>query len=164
MNSKKRFRWIRIITVIAILVSSFLVYQHYKTTPSRFCKFGESFDCGIVNKSPYSTIDGILYFLHFDLGFSSVPLFELEIPVSAIGILIFLLIIAMSYKIEKNRPFLGLKPKKQIKIMKSLMALSIVFALYLVYIEAFVLLFYCIYCLVLDALIVAEAMLIKDLK
>ena len=164
MNSKKRFKWIRIIAVIAILVSSFLVYEHYKTTPSKFCKFGASFDCGIVNKSPYSNIDGIFYFMNFDMGFSWVPLLEMPIPISALGILTFLLIFLMSCKVERKKAFFGLKPMQQVKLMKWLMALSIIFALYLVYIEAYVLLFYCIYCLILDALIITEAILIKDLK
>jgi len=163
MHSKKRHLWIRIIAVLAILISLVLVYEHYKKSPSEFCNIGKSFDCDIVNKSLYSTVDGLFYFLNYDLGLSWVPLLYIPIPVSIIGILTFLIVIGMSYKIENKKSFFNLKQKTQIKVLKWLMVFSIIFALYLVYIEKFVLLFYCIYCLTLDLLIFIEAILIKGL-
>ena len=56
------------IIILGMLISLFLVYEHFSSTASEFCDFGEGLDCGIVNKSPYSTLDGITYFLVFDLG------------------------------------------------------------------------------------------------
>jgi len=163
MDKKKRLLYIRIIAIIAILVSGYLVYEHYRTTPSEFCVIGEGFNCDIVNKSPYAEIGGIFYFLNFDLGLN-VPLPNLPLPISGVSILIFLSFVLMTYTIQKKQKFFNINPKNQIKLLKWLIVLSIVFALYLVYIEAFVLLNWCIYCLTLDVLILAEAILIKDLN
>lgn len=146
----KRLLWIRIIAVLAIIVSGILVNAHYKVEPSKLCVIGENFDCDIVNKSPYSKVDGIFHFINSDL---EIPFPELyiPIPVSVLSILVFGAVI-----------FLTIKPK--VKTLKILMVLSILFSLYLIYIEAFILLAYCIYCIVLDILIILETILIWGIK
>ncbi|MDP3916835.1 MAG: vitamin K epoxide reductase family protein [Nanoarchaeota archaeon] len=164
MDQKKGLLWIRIIAILAILLSSLLVYEHYKTTPSEFCTFGESFDCDLVNKSAYSTIDGIFYFLSMDLGLHQIPLFYIPIPLSLMGILVFLFVLLSAHSINNKKNLFGIKPKNQIKVLKWLMVLSILLALYLIYIEKFILLMWCIYCLGLDILIVISAILIMRLK
>ena len=146
----KRLLWTRIIAILAIIISVILVNAHYKEETSEFCVFGDNFDCDIVNKSPYSTIDGITHFLNTDLGIPFPDLY-IPIPVSIISILVFATIFALSFK-----------PKP--RILKTLMILSILFALYLIYIEAFILLAYCIYCIILDLLIVIETILIWKIK
>lgn len=156
--------WVRIVAIIAILIGSYLVYEHYRSTPSKFCTFGDSFNCDVVNKSPYANLDGVLYFLHMDIGWDWVPLWTFELPAAIMGIATFLWIILSSFKIQQKKPLLGIPPKKQITVLKWLMVISIIFALYLVYIEKYVLLMWCIYCLSLDLVIVIEAILIKGLK
>ncbi|MBT4577100.1 vitamin K epoxide reductase family protein [Candidatus Woesearchaeota archaeon] len=146
----KRILGIRIIAVLAIIVSGVLVNAHYKVEPSTLCVIGDNFDCDIVNKSPYSTIDGIFYFINSDLGINFPELY-FPLPVSAISILMFGAIILLT-----------IKPK--IKVLKTLMVLSILFSLYLIYIEAFILLAYCIYCIILDILIILETILIWGIK
>lgn len=146
----KRLLWIRIIAILAIIISGLLVNAHYKEESSEFCIFGDNFDCDIVNKSPYSKVDGIFHFINTDLGIPFPDLY-IPIPVSIISILVFSTIFALSFK-----------PKP--KILKTLMILSILFATYLIYIEAFILLTYCIYCIILDILIIAETILIWRIK
>jgi uncharacterized membrane protein len=146
----KRLIWIRIIAVLAIIVSGVLVNAHYKVEPSKLCVIGDNFDCDIVNKSPYANIDGIFYFINSDLG---IPFPELyfPLPVSVISLLVFGAVILLT-----------IKPK--IKVLKTIMVLSILFSLYLLYIEAFILLAYCIYCIILDILIIIETILIWGIK
>ncbi len=146
----KRILWIRIIAILAIIVSGILTHAHYKEDPSEFCVFGDKFDCDIVNKSPYSNLDGIVHFLNTDLGIPFPDLY-IPIPVALISILVFSAVFALSFK-----------PKP--RILKTLMILSMLFALYLVYIEAFILLAYCIYCIILDILIILETILIWKIK
>ncbi len=146
----KKILWIRIVAILAIIVSGVLVNAHYKEDPSKFCVFGDKFDCDIVNQSPYANLDGVFYFISSDLGIPF-PEFYLPIPVSIISILMFSLVIGLTFK-----------PK--IKILKTLMVLSILFSIYLIYIEAFILLTYCIYCIILDLLIITETILIWRLK
>tara|TARA_Y100000310_G_scaffold28141_1_gene26785 strand:+ start:1471 stop:1989 length:519 start_codon:yes stop_codon:yes gene_type:complete len=163
MKRGKKFKLIKIVSVLAILLSLFLIYEHYDPTPSQFCTFGESFDCNVVNKSPYSNIDGVFYFLGFNLGLP-VPLLNIPIPVAAVSVLVFLYVFLSAGAIEKKKNLVGIKPARQLKILKWLMALSILFALYLFYIEKFILLMYCIFCIALDVLIFINAMLIYGVK
>ena len=146
----KRLLWIRIIAILVMIISGLLVNAHYKEESSEFCIFGDNFDCDIVNKSPYSKVDGIFHFINTDLGIPFPDLY-IPIPVSIISILVFSTIFALSFK-----------PKP--KILKTLMILSILYATYLIYIEAFILLTYCIYCIILDILIIAETILIWRIK
>src|SRR3989344_2808480 len=67
-KNKRIFVWFQIVLVIGMLISLFLVYEHFTPTASKFCSFGKGFDCGIVNKSPYANIDGISYLLTIDFG------------------------------------------------------------------------------------------------
>ncbi len=163
MGQQKRLLWIRVIAVLALIFSSLLIYEHFKTAPSEFCNIGNKLDCGVVNKSPYSNIDGIFYFLNIDLGFS-VPLIDFPLPVSVLGFLTFLFILISSYKLNSKKKFLKLNKSQLIKTLKILMILSIIFSLYLLYIEKFILLMYCIYCIILDILILIETILVFKLK
>src|SRR5437763_6938701 len=93
------------------LVSSLSLYHHYRTSQTKYCDFGESFNCDIVNRSTYSVIFGI--------------------PVALIGILgyLSLLVFATVYRNKAEVP--------GILLLASVGGLG--FALYLTYIEAFVL-------------------------
>jgi vitamin-K-epoxide reductase (warfarin-sensitive) len=113
------------------LVSSVSLSHHYSTAKSSFCDFGESFNCDIVNRSVYSVIFGI--------------------PVALIGTIgyIVLLALAILYPTKEETP--------AILLIAALAGLG--FALYLTYIEAFVLAVWCILCLTSLALILAIAVL-----
>jgi uncharacterized membrane protein len=113
------------------VVSSISLYHHFSTSKSSYCDIGENFNCDIVNRSTYSTVAGI--------------------PVALIGILGYLLLLALTtlYRGKAETP--------AIVFMASLAGLG--FALYLTYIEAFVLATWCILCLSSLALIFAITVL-----
>ena len=115
----------RILLAIAMLalvgasVSSVSLYHHYGKSRTFYCDIGETFNCDMVNRSTYSTVFGI--------------------PVALIGIIGYfaLLALATRYRAKVETPAMLL--------FASLAGLG--FALYLTYIEAFVLAVWCILCL-----------------
>ena len=125
MQSSVNSSYPRVLIIIAILaiagiaVSSVSLWHHYSPSKTSFCDFGEDFNCDIVNKSEYSTILGV--------------------PVSLIGIVGYagLLAFATVYRSRPNSP----------KIIFCGALAGLLFALYLTYIEAFVLSTWCILCL-----------------
>ncbi len=122
---------IALVAAAGIAVSAISLYHHFATTETSFCHFGESFNCDIVNRSGYSTVFGI--------------------PVALIGILGYLLILALVtvYRDKAETPVMLLITS----------AGGLGFALYLTYIEKFVLFTWCILCLSSLALIFAAAIL-----
>lgn len=139
MDKKRGLKIILVCSILAIFVFSYLLYIHYKPTESKFCNFGEGFNCDIVNKSIYSEIAGI--------------------PVSLLGALTFLGILILSILSLNNYNkkvsyYFVLNSELMIKIIFWISVASLLFALYLVYIEAFVLYSFCIFCLIGDILII----------
>ena len=117
--ARRMFLVISVLALGGVAVSSASLYHHYGTSQTSYCDFGESFNCDIVNRSTYSTISGI--------------------PVALIGIVGYLglLILATFYRNQAETPT---------KLaLASLAGLS--FALYLTYIEGFVLAAWCVLCL-----------------
>jgi uncharacterized membrane protein len=122
---------ISLLALGGVLISSVSLYHHYGTSQSSFCDFGESFNCDIVNRSIYSMVFGI--------------------PVALIGIIGYLGLLGLAtvYRAKAQTPALLL--------ITSLAGLG--FALYLTYIEAFLLAVWCILCLTSLTLIVAITVL-----
>ncbi len=115
----KLYLAIAVLAVIGIAVSSVSLYHHFQTSKTSYCDFGETFNCDIVNRSEYSSIAGI--------------------PVAAIGIAgyLALFLLATVYRDRKETAttlFVGA-------------IAGLAFALYLTYIEGFVLGAWCILCL-----------------
>ena len=125
---RKLFVVIALIASAGVAVSSFSLYHHFSTSETGFCNFGESFNCDLVNRSQYSTVLGM--------------------PVALIGILGYFLILALAtlYRAKEETPILLLL----------LSSAGLGFALYLTYIEGFVLHAWCILCLSSLAFIFAE--------
>jgi vitamin-K-epoxide reductase (warfarin-sensitive) len=121
MNASARrvFQLITILALAGIAVSSVSLRHHYGTSQTTYCDFGASFNCDIVNRSIYSSVLGV--------------------PVALIGILGYalLLVVATFYRMKAESPFMLL--------IASTAGLG--FALYLTYIEKFVLATWCILCL-----------------
>jgi vitamin-K-epoxide reductase (warfarin-sensitive) len=121
MNSAVRrvFQLIALLALAGIVVSSVSLRHHYGTSQTNYCDFGASFNCDIVNRSIYSSVLGV--------------------PVALIGILGYalLLVVATFYREKAESPFMLL--------IASTAGLG--FALYLTYIEKFVLATWCILCL-----------------
>ena len=74
MNSRKL---LNVVLVIGMLISLFLVYEHFSPSASKFCTLGANLDCGIVNKSPYANLDGLSYLLTIDYGLP-LPLIDIS--------------------------------------------------------------------------------------
>jgi vitamin-K-epoxide reductase (warfarin-sensitive) len=135
MQPAMRFAGRRVLFAIALLalagavVSSVSLYHHYGASKSSFCDFGANFNCDMVNRSIYSVIFGV--------------------PVALIGILGYgvLLILATLYRAKAEIPW----------VLLSASLLGLGFALYLTYVEAFILAVWCVLCLSSLALIATIA-------
>ncbi|MGH9511673.1 MAG: vitamin K epoxide reductase family protein [Terriglobales bacterium] len=127
----------RILTVIALLsaagmaLSMVSLQHHYVSSTTSFCDFGANFNCDIVNRSIYSEIFGV--------------------PVALIGLLGYaaLLTFALFYRKSEDAPV----------FLVAASFAGLAFALYLTYIEAFVLDVWCVLCLSSLGLILAVAFL-----
>jgi vitamin-K-epoxide reductase (warfarin-sensitive) len=110
---------IALLAVAGMAVSSVALVHHYGQSPSSYCDFGQAFNCDMVNRSRYSTLAGV--------------------PVALIGLLGYLGMLALVtvYRKRKESPALLLFGS----------GAGLAFALYLTYIEAFVLAVWCILCL-----------------
>lgn len=124
---KRLMSVIALLAICGIAVSSISLQHHYETSKTAYCDIGETFNCDIVNRSPYSSILGI--------------------PVALIGMLGYgaLAGLVTMYRARRETPAL----------LFGGAALGLAFALYLTYIEARVLGVYCILCLSSLALIAA---------
>jgi uncharacterized membrane protein len=120
-----------ILAVVGTLVSSVSLYHHYGKSATSYCDFGESFNCDIVNRSTYSTIAGV--------------------PVALVGVVGYLTLLSLAtlYRSKAETP--------SMLAIASLAGLG--FALYLTYIEGFVLAAWCILCLSSLAVIFSIAVL-----
>jgi vitamin-K-epoxide reductase (warfarin-sensitive) len=117
--ARRVFQLIATLALAGVVVSSVSLRHHYGTTQTNYCDFGDSFNCDIVNRSVYSTVFGI--------------------PDALIGIVGYglLLSLATFYRTKTETPLMLL--------IASTVGLG--FALYLTYIEMFVLATWCVLCL-----------------
>jgi len=118
-TSSRAFQLIAGLALAGVVVSSVSLRHHYGTSQTNYCDFGTSFNCDIVNRSIYSTVLGV--------------------PDALFGILGYALLLALAtlYRTKAEAPFMLL--------IASTAGLG--FALYLTYIEKFVLATWCILCL-----------------
>lgn len=118
-KSRKLFLLIAVLAVAGIAVSSVSLYHHYGTSKTEYCDFGESFNCDIVNRSTYSVVAGV--------------------PVALIGIVgyVALLVLATFYRTKAETPAMLLGAS----------IAGLAFALYLTYVEAYILGTWCVLCL-----------------
>jgi len=107
------------LSVAGIIVSSVSLHHHYGTSATSYCDFGASFNCDIVNRSTYSTVFGI--------------------PDALIGIIGYTALLALATFYRAN-------PQAPLFLFTASLA-GLGFALYLTYIEKFVLATWCILCL-----------------
>jgi len=119
MSARRIWLAIAVLSVIGIAVSSVSLHHHYGTDHSSYCDYGQMFNCDIVNRSIYSVVMGI--------------------PVALIGILGYLILLSL-VTLRRARPETPL-----MLLIASAVGLS--FALYLTYVEKFVLGVWCILCL-----------------
>jgi uncharacterized membrane protein len=127
---------VAILSLAGMIVSSISLERHYAKSATSYCEFGEKFNCDIVNRSEYSSVAGI--------------------PVSLIGVTGYGLLLTLS-TLWRSRP------ETPTRLLMAAAA-GLVFALYLTYIEAYVLTTWCILCLTSLALIASITALAGVLK
>lgn len=114
------FGIIAVLALAGVIVSAVSLQRHYAKSATEFCDFSQKFSCDIVNRSEYSSLMGI--------------------PVAAIGIAGYALLFAFS-------TFWKARAETPNRLLGAAIA-GLVFALYLTYIEAYVLATWCILCLI----------------
>lgn len=130
------FVLIAVLSLAGMAVSAVALQRHYAKSATEFCDFSQKFSCDIVNRSEYSSIAGI--------------------PVAGIGIAGYLALVVLS-TLRKSHP----------ETPNWLLGTSIAglaFALYLTYIEGYVLTTWCILCLTSLALITSISVLAVIVK
>jgi uncharacterized membrane protein len=130
------FLAIAVLAVAGIAVSAVSLERHYAKSKTAFCDLGEKFDCDIVNRSEQSSVAGI--------------------PVAGIGVVGYgvLLALATVYRARAQTP---------LRLLVAAIG-GLGFALYLTYVEAYVLETWCILCLSSLGLIAGIAMLAGVVK
>ena len=125
-NNRLLFLAIAVLAIAGVAVSAVSLQRHYAKSATAFCELEERFNCDIVNRSEYSSVMGI--------------------PVAGIGVAGYGVLFALAtvYRSRKGTP-----------VRLLVMALAgLALALYLTYVEGYVLETWCILCLSSLALIV----------
>jgi vitamin-K-epoxide reductase (warfarin-sensitive) len=135
-GSRILFLAIAVLSLAGMIVSAVSLERHYAKSATSYCDFGEKFNCDIVNRSEYSSLLGI--------------------PVAGIGVAGYGLLLVLS----------GFQRSHDQTPTRLLLAAGggLAFALYLTYIEAYVLMTWCILCLTSLALIALIAVLTGIVK
>ena len=110
---------IAVLAALGAAVSALSLHHHLSSSKDSFCDLSQTLNCDLVNRSSYSTFRGV--------------------PVALIGILGYLLILALAtlYRQKAETPYMLL--------LAALVGTG--FALYLTYLEAYVIHAWCILCL-----------------
>ena len=119
------FAVIAVLSLAGVIVSAVSLERHYAKSATAFCDFSQRYSCDIVNRSEYSSIVGI--------------------PVAGIGVAGYaaLFVLSTLWKSGKETPN---------RLVGAAIA-GLAFALYLTYVEAYILETWCILCLTSLALI-----------
>ena len=135
-DNRAFFLVIAILAVAGMAVSTVSLQRHYAKSATAFCDFGEGFNCDIVNRSEWSSVMGI--------------------PVAGIGIVGYgvLLALATVYRSRTETP---------LRLLVAAVG-GLGFALYLTYVEGYVLETWCILCLSSLGLIAGIAVLAGVVK
>ncbi len=130
------FAVIAVLSLAGVVVSAVSLQRHYAKSATGFCDFSQRFSCDIVNRSEQSSIVGI--------------------PVAGIGVAGYaaLFVLSTFWKSRTDTPN---------RLLGAAIA-GLAFALYLTYVEAYVLETWCILCLtslVLISLISLFAVMVR---
>lgn len=114
------FKIILFLSILNLIVSSYLFYLDLKKE-TPFCLINSG--CEFILQNKYSRI--------------------FNIPIAFLGIVYFLILLIFSFLIFKGKNYL-------IKFFKIIITFGFLFALYLIYLQFFVIKSFCQYCLVVD--------------
>lgn len=129
IHLKKQFQFSAVLGFLGMAVTTYLIYQHYKTPGSSFCNVSDFVSCDVVNKSLYSELFGI--------------------PVSMLGFATYAFLFAVSLLLARG----VLAPQRFIPVLFSVSGFGLLFSLYLTYVEFFILWAVCIFCITQQILI-----------
>ena len=113
------FVLITVLSLAGVIVSAVSLQRHYAKSDTAFCDFNKKFSCDVVNRSEQSSIIGI--------------------PVAGIGVAGYALLFILS-------TFWKTRPDTPNRLLGAAIG-GLAFALYLTYVEAYVLETWCILCL-----------------
>lgn len=130
------FLLVAILSLVGVVDSGVALQRHYAKSATELCDFNQKFNCDVVNRSEYSTIQGI--------------------PVAAIGIAGYAALFLLS-------TFWKSWPQTPNRLL-GVAIVGLAFALYLTYIEAYELMTWCILCLISLALILLITLLSVAIK
>jgi vitamin-K-epoxide reductase (warfarin-sensitive) len=99
------------------VLSALSLHNHYSASPTDYCDLNATFNCDLVNRSIYARFLGV--------------------PVALLGLLGYLLLFALSLRASRLMA--------SFRFVASLIGL--VFALYLAYVEAYILAVWCLLCI-----------------
>lgn len=119
-STRLLFTGISLLSIVGLAISAVALQRHYARSATSFCDLGEAFNCDIVNRSEYSSIAGI--------------------PVAAMGIAGYGLLLFLS-TVRRRNPVTP-------PLLLLLASAGLAFAIYLTYVEAYVLTTWCILCLI----------------
>ena len=167
-SQKKRVVALQILLVIGMLVSLFLVYEHFSTKQSKFCTFDDSpFDCGIVNKSPYASLDGISFLLTLDFGLP-IPLVQIDeihwildllTGNAFLGFLTLLFVFFLIRAKQKEKGLWWIKEAHVQRWIAWLLTFGVLYGAYLFFIQHYILKIYCLFCLILDLILITACII-----
>ena len=156
---------------VGMLASLFLIYEHFSPT-SKFCTFPQSFDCDMVNKSPYAHVDGLSFLLtevwELPLPLVNISsqhwLLDLVTSNAFLGFLTLLFLYGLYRTYFSHKNFLWIRYERSLVWMKGIILFSVLYGLYLFWIQHSILKAYCVVCLILDAVLLSLFVVIWKLK
>ncbi len=172
MKKKRGLGLLKVLLILGMLISLFLIYEHFSATASKYCTFGNNFDCGIVNKGPYANIDGLSYMVTIDYGLP-IPLLDiadqhviLDILTSNafLGFLTLLFVFGLVIALGKKKGFLWVKKEKVLSWIRGVLLFGVIYGLYLIFVMHSLLKTYCIVCLGLDIVLWISCIIVWRMK
>ncbi len=147
----RNLKLIVIFSVIGIILSLYLTYQHYKEGKDAFCQ-ALGGGCDIVNKSTYSELGGLLTLFGINLDF--------PFPVAVVGLLGFIFNLGIAILLRKGISLTGLNSRLTPRfLLISLFVANffgLLFSIFVTYVEYGILGVPCYYC---DASKIAHAII-----
>jgi len=135
MNRKQKLIVVLLLlSVINIFLSGFISIQKNSEDPTGTC-FVEEQECHEVQESKYASLLGI-----------SLPIYG----IAAFSVLTILLTLLLLISIKKEETKLYKYENKTKKALKAVMILGLLSALYLIYLQKFIIGSFCEYCLIID--------------
>ncbi|MBR9700692.1 vitamin K epoxide reductase family protein [Candidatus Woesearchaeota archaeon] len=127
MAKKNLEKVIVVLAVIGALIAAYGVALHYSPDSSSFCNISANINCDKVNKSPWATFLGV--------------------PVALLGMLAYLAVVLLVLKRNLVRKITAFTKKDYWQYLTGIVAVMLLFQVYLTWVELFLIKAYCLICL-----------------